>query len=61
MLELALWKSKIDEWKIVQNKEEQIDEEGWCNRHRHSCRINSGADVVISNVLPFLDKVCSDD
>jgi hypothetical protein len=24
-------------------------------------RINSGAHVVVSNVLPFLDKVCRDD
>jgi hypothetical protein len=28
---------------------------------RQSCRINSGAEVVISNVLPFLDKVCRHD
>jgi hypothetical protein len=28
---------------------------------RQNCRINSGAEVVISNVLPFLDKVCCHD
>jgi hypothetical protein len=28
---------------------------------RQSCRINYGAEVVISNVLPFLDKVCLHD
>jgi hypothetical protein len=28
---------------------------------RQSCLINNGADVVISNVLPFLDKVCRED
>jgi hypothetical protein len=28
---------------------------------RQSCRINSGVEVVISNVLPFLDTVCRDD
>jgi hypothetical protein len=74
MLELALWKVKIDERKPVQNKE-HLDDEGSLKKlrlvesdlsqeegaDRQSCRINSGVQVVISNVLPFLDKVCSDD
>jgi hypothetical protein len=74
MLELALWKAKIDERKPVQNKE-QLDDEDSLEKlrlvesdlsqeegdDRQSCRINSGVEVVISNVLPFLDKVCSDD
>jgi hypothetical protein len=65
MLELALWKVKIDERKPVQNKE-QLDDEGSLKKlrlvesdlsqdevaARQSCRINSGAEVVISNVLP---------
>jgi hypothetical protein len=68
LLELALWRVKIDERKPVQNKENQLDEEGSSKRRRldksqldgvdrQCCRINSGADVVISNVLPFLDEV----
>jgi hypothetical protein len=75
LLELALWRVKIDERKPVQNKENQLDEEGSSKKlrlleadlrqeedaDRQSSRINSGAEVVISNVLPFLDKVCSDD
>jgi hypothetical protein len=28
---------------------------------RQSCQINRGADFVISNLLPFLDKVCRED
>jgi hypothetical protein len=67
MLELALWIFKI-------NGREPV---GTCSLKRHRlvgsdfsleeaadrqrCRINSGAEVVISNVLPFLDKVCRND
>jgi hypothetical protein len=75
MLELALWKVKVDEQKPVQNKEHDLDDEGSLKKFmlvesylsqeegvdRQSCRINSGVEVVISNVLPFFDKVCSDD
>jgi hypothetical protein len=74
LLELALWRVKIDERKPVQNKE-HLDDEGSLKplrlvesdlsqeecADRQSCRINSRVEVVISNVLPFLDKVCSDD
>ena len=43
MLELALWKMKIDETT-------PDDDDA-----RKSCRVlNSGSDVVISNVLPYL-------
>jgi hypothetical protein len=72
MLELALWKVKIEERKLVQNKE-HLDDEGSLKKRRlvesdlsqeegavrQSCRITSGAEVVISNVLPFLDNVNS--
>jgi hypothetical protein len=74
MLELALWKFKINGRKPVEK--EELGDEGTCSLKRHrlvesnfsqeeaadrqSCRINSGAEVVISNVLPFLDKVCRD-
>jgi hypothetical protein len=75
LLELALRKVKIDEWKPVQNEAEQIDEESSLKKRRlvesdlsqeevaarQSCRINSGAIIVISNVLPFLDNVCCHD
>jgi hypothetical protein len=72
LLELALWRVKIDERKPVQKQENQLDEEGSSKRprldksqldgvDRQSCRINGGAEVVISNVLPFLDDVCRED
>jgi hypothetical protein len=77
LLELALWKVKSDEQKTAKNTEEQIDEERILKKRRlvksdlkiyqeevvdrQSCGINSGADVVISNVLPFLDKLCGED
>eukprot|EP00980_Cylindrotheca_fusiformis_P000700 scaffold167_cov110-Cylindrotheca_fusiformis.AAC.28 len=46
LVELRLWKTKIDE---VSSKEHTVD--------RESCRINSGASVVIPHVLPFLDML----
>jgi hypothetical protein len=76
LLELALWKVKIDEWKPLQNKKGELDKEGNLEKlglvesdlisekecaDRRCCRIYSGADVVISNVLPFLDKVSIED
>lgn len=42
LLELAIWSMKM--------AEQDSDD-------RQSCRIRSGADVIISNTLPFLDKV----
>jgi hypothetical protein len=69
LLELALWKIKIESCKAAYETDHQRDEASSPKRlkldtwhldgvDRQSCRINSGADVVISNVLPFLDKVC---
>eukprot|EP00980_Cylindrotheca_fusiformis_P027485 scaffold20650_cov63-Cylindrotheca_fusiformis.AAC.1 len=46
LVELCLWKLKIDE---VSSKEPTVD--------RESCRINSGASIVLPRVLPFLDKL----
>ena len=43
LLELALWKSKVDE--SVENGTVGV---------REQCRINCGADIIIPNVLPFL-------
>jgi hypothetical protein len=72
LLELALWKSKIDGCKAAIVTDRGRDEERSPKRprldklhlacvDRQSCRINSSAEVVISNVLPFLDKVCRHD
>jgi hypothetical protein len=73
LLELALWKVKIDRVKAAYETDHQRDEASsrpnsprLDKSHldgvdRQSCRINSGADVVISNVLLFLDKVCRED
>ena len=43
LLELALWKSKIDQL-----------EDGTAGNARGECRINCGADITIPNVLPYL-------
>ena len=43
LLELALWKSKIDQL-----------EDGTAGNARGECRINCGADIIIPNVLPYL-------
>jgi hypothetical protein len=72
LLELALWKVKIDSCKALYETDHERDGESSSKRprldkshldgvDRQSCRIKSGADVVISNVLPFLDKVCMED
>jgi hypothetical protein len=72
LLELALWKVKIDSCKAASDTDNERDGESgfkWPRLdrshldvvHRQSCRIKSGADVAISNVLPFLDKVCRED
>jgi hypothetical protein len=72
LLELALWQVKIDSCKALYETDHERDGESSSKRprldkshldgvDRQSCRINSGADVVISNVLPFLDKVCRED
>jgi hypothetical protein len=73
LLELALWQVKIDSCKAAYETDHQRDEASSCPKSprldkahldgvdRQSCLINNGADVVISNVLPFLDKVCRED
>lgn len=53
LLELALWKAKLDEVR------ESIETEAPASPgdiDRQSCRINSRDEVIISNVLPFLDE-----
>ena len=44
-LELALWKKRLSEINVPEG-----DEEG-----RASCRVKCGADIVMKNVLPFLE------
>ena len=53
LLELVLWKVKIDE-SILNNRESsqklaRIDS----SSHRYQCRINSGAEIVVPGVLPY--------
>lgn len=55
MLELALWKAKMnEESKPIncggRNKKVKIDELDF----RSQCRISCGADSIIENVLPYL-------
>ena len=49
MLELALWKAKIDKGR---NKRARVS--GDDVTYKEQCRINSGADIIIRNVLPYL-------
>lgn len=56
LLELALWKAKLDEKVEVESRDIQktkkakIDEDA----ARQELRVTSGANIVIKNVLPFL-------
>jgi hypothetical protein len=52
LLEQALWKVKLNK-SAPKVDIDHID--------RHSCRINCGSDAVISNAMPFLDKVDPED
>jgi hypothetical protein len=70
LLELALWKVKMDGCSAPNDdtgneesspKSPRLDISHLDGVDRQSCRINSGADVVISNVLPFLDILCRED
>ena len=47
LLELVLWKFKIDESGVRQSGADTADKKG-------QCRINCGADIIIPNVLPYL-------
>jgi hypothetical protein len=54
-LELAVWKAKLDEkeeddWMTVRAKKTKID----VGIMRKEKRITCGSDIIISNVLPFL-------
>jgi len=60
VLEMALWRAKIDEG---HNKKARVEGDV---SYRDQCRVNCGADVVIKNVLPYLlplpqmDDSCDD-
>eukprot|EP00980_Cylindrotheca_fusiformis_P029423 scaffold23472_cov106-Cylindrotheca_fusiformis.AAC.2 len=53
LVELYLWKAKIDD-EVISAKNAQMV-------NRESCRINSGSSIVIPHVLPFLDKLDVED
>jgi hypothetical protein len=61
LLELALWKAKLDDFKVEDDKcsaEENTERKAKINvgeaRARKEARITSGADIIINNVLPYL-------
>ena len=52
MIELALWRVKIEECcNDHRSKRPRLGHEG---NHRAPFRINCGADIVLRNVLPYL-------
>lgn len=61
LLELALWKVKLGDCSGVEEstpKRPRLESPSFdYGSVRQSCRISSGADVVISHVLPFLGKI----
>lgn len=55
LLELAIWKARLDEKESDATKEDSIEGELQVERSgRNERRITSGASIVIKNVLPFL-------
>jgi hypothetical protein len=62
ILELALWKMRINENSSQQKKahrQKKIKTEGASN-HRQ-CRVTCGADIIIRHVLPYLISTGDDD
>jgi hypothetical protein len=66
LLELALWKAKIDgsmpnarrrEGEESSQKKARID----TSAQRYQCRVNSGAEIVLPNVRPYLFLLPSED
>eukprot|EP00980_Cylindrotheca_fusiformis_P002665 scaffold623_cov83-Cylindrotheca_fusiformis.AAC.2 len=56
LVELCLWKIKIDE-DCCSSPKQTVTDHG----NREICRINSGASIVLPHLLPFLDKLEVDD
>jgi hypothetical protein len=54
LLELALWKAKMDVELRTSRKTSNIPAMIFDATTRRNCRINSGTEIVIHNVLPFL-------
>jgi hypothetical protein len=54
ILELALWKAKLDDEDENCHKIRRIDNDCTTDGRRERCRINCGADIVLQNVLPYL-------
>ena len=54
VLELTLWKTKIDELVSTNNGTGKVAEVGDAISLREQCRINCGASIVVHNVLPYL-------
>jgi hypothetical protein len=59
LLELALWKAKIDDFKVEGDKDSVAEDTAKkakidVGEARKEARITSGADIIIKNVLPYL-------
>jgi hypothetical protein len=58
LLELALWKAKIDDFKVEGDKDSVAEDTAMAKidvgEARKKARITSGADIIIKNVLPYL-------
>jgi hypothetical protein len=54
LLEMALWKAKMDVELRTSRKTSNMPAMIFDTETRSNCRINSGAEIVIHNVLPFL-------
>ncbi len=56
LLELALWKAKLDDFKVVGPGEKKAARKAKIDVDdaKKEARIISGADIIIKNVLPYL-------
>ena len=69
LLELAIWKTKIEDDDDYYSEEEPLRKRAKLDhhstvdeisvstrkrRHRQYCRINCGAEIIITNILPYL-------
>ena len=64
LLELALWKAKLADFKVVGPGEKNAAKKAKIDvgEARNEARITSGADIIIKNVLPYLKmeyRVCA--
>ena len=57
LLELALWKAKLDYFKVVGPGEKKVAKKAKIDvgEARKEAHITSGSDIIIKNVLPFLE------